>query len=215
MQVQQAYDVWAAQYDTNQNKTRDLEAEALQAVLEPIPFSLCLEIGCGTGKNSSWLVRTAQLTSVDLSPEMLAKAREKLASANIEFIQADIKQDWTFATRPYDLVSFSLVLEHIEDLDHIFRETARVLANGGWVYIGELHPFKQYLGTKARFDTPEGQQVVECYNHHISDFVRAAKKYGFQLTCLNEFFDDNSRQEVPRILTLLFRLPPPAAQDAS
>ena len=216
MQVQQAYNVWAAQYDTNQNKTRDLEAEALQTALEPIPFSLCLEIGCGTGKNSLWLVRkAAKLTSVDLSAEMLAKAREKLAFTSVEFIQADIKQNWTFITRPYDLVSFSLVLEHIEDLDHIFRETARVLAEGGWVYIGELHPFKQYLGTKARFDTPEGQQVVECYNHHISDFVQAAKKYGFQLIHFNEYFDDNIRREVPRILTLLFRLPPPAAQDRS
>ena len=206
MQVKQAYDSWASQYDTNQNKTRDLEGEALRETLASVPFTRCLEIGCGTGKNSVWLVEKAsQLTSVDLSEEMLAKAKQKIPSGKVQFFQADIKQDWNFTGQRFDLVTFSLVLEHIEDLDHIFQETARVLLSGGWVYVGELHPFKQYLGTKARFDTPQGQQIVECYNHHISDFVQAAAKYGLQLTSLNEYFDNRGSTEVPRILTLLFK----------
>ena len=206
MQVQKAYDSWASQYDTNQNKTRDLEGEALREMLEPIPFTRCLEIGCGTGKNTVWLAQKAsQLTSVDLSEEMLARAKEKIFSGNVQFIQADIKQDWNFTEQQYDLVCFSLVLEHIEDLEPVFQQTARLLVSGGWIYVGELHPLKQYLGTKARFDTPEGQQVVECYTHHISDFVQAAAKYGLQPAGLNEYFDSKSSTEVPRVLTLLFK----------
>ena len=206
MQVQQAYNVWAAQYDTNQNRTRDLEGEALRTTLASIPFTRCLEVGCGTGKNTVWLIERAnQLTSVDLSEEMLARAREKVDSPKAEFIQADIKQDWEFTDRKYDLVCFSLVLEHIEDLEPVFCETARVLSPGGWAYVGELHPFKQYLGTKARFDTPQGQQLVECYNHHISDFVQAAKKYSLQLIDFNEHFDERGSTAAPRVLTLLFR----------
>ena len=206
MQVKQAYNSWASQYDTDQNKTRDLEGEALRETLEPVPFTRCLEIGCGTGKNTVWLAQKAsRLTSVDLSEEMLAKAREKIASGKVEFIQADIRQDWNFTDQEYDLVSFSLVLEHLEELEHVFQETARVLVSGGWVYVGELHPFKQYLGTKARFDTPQGQQIVECYNHHISDFIRAAGKYGLQLSGLNEHFDGRNSTEAPRVLTLLFK----------
>ncbi|MBE7169177.1 MAG: class I SAM-dependent methyltransferase [Williamsia sp.] len=206
MQVQQAYNQWAAQYDTNENKTRDLEGIALRTLLDPIPFTNCLEIGCGTGKNSQWLVQKAeQLTSVDFSEEMLAKARKKLASDNVAFVQADIKQTWTFAKGLYDLVCFSLVLEHIEDLGPIFREAARVLLPGGWVYVGELHPFKQYQGTRARFDTPGGLQVVECYNHHVSEFVQAARKAGLLLADLNEYFDDPGSTGMPRILTLLFK----------
>ncbi len=42
------------------------------------------------------------------------------------------------------------------------------------MYIGELHPFKQYAGSKARFNTEAGEQVVNCYNHHITDFTDAA-----------------------------------------
>ena len=206
MNTQQAYNSWATQYDTNHNKTRDLEAKALRTCLTGIEFENCLEIGCGTGKNTAWFAEKAkQITAVDLSEEMLAKAKEKISSTKVEFIQADITKDWTFINKLYDLVSFSLVLEHIDNLDHIFKKVSAALQPGGQVYIGELHPFKQYTGSKARFDTEEGQQVVECFNHHISDFTQAAKKHGLVLVDVNEFFDEDDRNEIPRILVVVLK----------
>lgn len=206
MSIQQAYDQWAEQYDSNHNLTRDLEAAALREVLAPFPFDSILEIGCGTGKNSVWLAeKTKQLTSVDLSEEMLARAKEKVTASHVTFIRADILQPWAFATESADLVSFSLVLEHIKDLDHIFSETARVVKPGGYVYIGELHPFKQYAGSKARFETEEGLQVVECYTHHISEFVDTAGKYGLKLEILKEYFDEGLEKGIPRLLVLLLK----------
>jgi len=206
MNPQKAYNIWASQYDTNINKTRDLEAQALHQSLANISFDSCLEIGCGTGKNTEWLAQKAkQITAVDLSEEMLAKAKEKIVSNNVQFKQADITADWSFSNKLYDLVSFSLVLEHIKDLDHIFKQTSQSLFNGGHVYIGELHPFKQYSGSKARFETAEGTQVVQCFNHHISDFITAAKKYGLVLVDINEYFDDSHQDEIPRILTIILK----------
>ncbi|PVY41823.1 class I SAM-dependent methyltransferase [Pontibacter virosus] len=206
MTVEEAYNSWAAQYDTNKNRTRDLEAVALRTTLAGIPFETCLEIGCGTGKNTEWLVRRAMhVTAVDLSAAMLGRARKKVNSNKVAFQQADITKPWNFATQVYDLVTFSLVLEHISQLDFIFEQTAAALKPGGYVYIGELHPFKQYTGTKARFETDEGRQEVECYTHHISEFVQAAKSHGLKLVDLNEFFDDHDRASIPRILTLLLQ----------
>jgi hypothetical protein len=46
---------------------------------------------------------------------------------------------------------------------------------------------------------------VECYNHHVSDFIRAGKKAGLTLVDVEEYFDDNNRLEIPRILTILLR----------
>lgn len=211
MNTKKAYDNWSSQYDSNINRTRDLEALALQKTLEDIQFDSCLEIGCGTGKNTIWLLTKAKsITAVDLSDEMLAKAKEKIipiatGSSKVNFVQADILQGWNFATEKYDLVSFSLVLEHIENLEPVFEKVAQVIAPGGYVYIGELHPFKQYAGSKARFTTSEGEQVVSCFNHHISDFVQAAKKYGFDIIDINEYFDDDDRTTIPRIITLIFK----------
>ena len=206
MNTAQAYDLWSEQYDTNLNKTRDLEARALRATLAAVAFTTCLEMGCGTGKNTEWLVeRALHITAVDLSPKMLAKARQKIVSDKVAFHQADMNQDWTFATESYDLVTFSLVLEHIEALEAIFQKAAALLRQGGYLYIGELHPFKQYSDSKARFDTATGTQVVPCFTHHLSDFVQAAKRCGLTLVDMNEYFDEDDRTSVPRVLTLLFK----------
>ncbi len=201
-----AYDEWSELYDNNINRTRDLEGQVLRAVLRDVPFTRVLEIGSGTGKNTVWLTeRATQITAVDLSPGMLAKARGKVVSDKVRFMQADILQPWTFRDGSYELVIFSLVLEHVEHLQPVFTEAAASLAPGGYVYIGELHPFKQYAGTQARFETAEGMQLVTCFNHHVSDFLRAAHASGLELVHLGEHFDADDHSTPPRILSLLLR----------
>jgi len=206
MDPKKAYDLWANQYDTDLNKTRDLERIALRNELNNINFESCLEIGCGTGKNTEWFVtRAEKITAVDLSAEMLEKAKQKINSPNVSFVNSDIKKEWKFVTQKYDLVSFSLVLEHIEDLEHVFKEFTEALNPRGYIFIGELHPYKQYTGTKAGFETEKGIETVTCFNHNISDFIVPAKKYGLKIKEVNEYFDNEDRTQVPRILTLLFR----------
>ena len=210
MSTEKAYDQWSSIYDTNENKTRDLEAVAVRKMLEPVQFRYVLEIGAGTGKNTVWYLGFAnRIVAVDLSAEMLAKAKEKVEALGnpeciSEFVQADVTQSWSFGEACFDLVTFSLMLEHIEHLEPIFEEASRALMRGGHVYVGELHPFKQYLGSKAKFQTETGEVVVNCFNHHVSDFVRAAQKHGLQLIDLQEFFDVEG-EGVPRVLGLLFR----------
>ena len=206
MDVKQAYNSWAEQYDTNKNNTRDMEAISLRETLANTDFADCLEIGCGTGKNTQWLITKAKsVTSVDLSEEMLKIAKEKIASDKVRFYEADITQDWRFVHQAYDLITFSLVLEHIEDLESIFQKAANAIASKGYLYVGELHPFKQYSGTKARFNTEAGLQEVTCFTHHVSEFIHAARKNGFRIEEVKEYFDNDNRNSIPRILTLLFR----------
>ncbi len=205
--VQEAYDTWSKTYDTVVNRTRDLEGAALRQMTGSLSIEHCLEIGCGTGKNTVWLAEKAEsVTAVDLSAEMLAQAKAKVDASNVVFKQADITQPWDFApAERYDWVGFSLVLEHIEALEPVFYKTASVLKPGGYVYVGELHPFKQYNGSKARFEQADGtEHVVVCFNHNITDFFKAAQKAGLKLVTLHEFFDTADQNEVPRILGLLF-----------
>ncbi|WP_205503118.1 class I SAM-dependent methyltransferase [Rufibacter psychrotolerans] len=206
MEVREAYNLWAQQYDTNKNRTRDLEAVSLRETIADLEVNHCLEVGCGTGKNTQWLLtRARQVTAVDLSEEMLLRAKAKVTSDRVRFHQADITQPWSFVQHPVDLITFSLVLEHIQDLTSIFRQAAAALAPRGYVYVGELHPFKQYAGTKARFETQAGLQEVTCFTHHFSDFAQAVHQTGLQIKEVKEYFDAEDRTSLPRILTLLLQ----------
>ena len=206
MNIKEAYQEWSKQYDNNENKTRDLEAVALRAVLSKIEINKVLEFGCGTGKNTVWFEQNAKvILSADFSEAMIAKAAEKIKSSKVQFKIADINKSWDFTNDQFNLVCFSLILEHIENIDEIFNKSSKVIQTGGYLYIGELHPFKQYAGSKARYTTPEGEQIVTCYTHNVSDFIKTANKYDFSLIDLEEWFDDNDRSQIPRILTLLFK----------
>lgn len=206
MNNQQAYNIWADNYDTVNNKTRDLEAIALRErilVAEPLDI---LEIGCGTGKNTEWLVAKAKhLVGADFSAEMIAKAKEKITAKTVEFKQLDLRNEWGFSENEFDLIICSLALEHIEDLDFVFGQANKVLRTGGLFYIGELHPFKQYQGSKARFDTESGVFELECFVHHISEFFQAEKMNNFELVDLKEWFDDDDKTAIPRLLTMIFK----------
>lgn len=205
MNIAADYNEWAGTYDDVANKTRDLEAIAIRKTLSEFSFENILEAGCGTGKNTSFLATIGTtVLSTDFSAEMLRRAQEKISDSNVAFEEHDLGRPWPFRKAYFDLVSFSLVLEHFDALHVIFHEAFQVLRNGGKLYIGELHPFKQYTGSKARFETMQGDtRILTCFNHHLSDYTNAATAVGFRLQAVNEWFDDGTR-EVPRVLTLVF-----------
>lgn len=207
MNIQEAYNTWADSYDDVRNQTRDLEARAIRSLVPGGHFSEIIELGCGTGKNTEWLAaRATHLTAVDFSAEMLLKAQQKLQQPHVTFQQADITREWQFVRTPANLITCSLILEHIQNLDHVFAQASKVLQPHGLFYIGELHPVKQYQGSKARFGTAAGGIFeLECYVHHISDFTETARRNGFSCVSLQEWFDDDDRTTTPRIICFLFR----------
>lgn len=206
MSTQNLYNQWSSTYDEVENKTRDLETIAGQKILSLVHFERVLELGCGTGKNTEWLSKKAkQLLAVDLSQEMLAKAKEKVADAHVEFNQADITKPWNFVSINPDLITCSLILEHIKGLHFIFQEAANAIMPGGHFYICELHPYKQYGGSKARFETEKGTVVLECFVHHVSEYFDAAIKSNFSCMVLNEWFDEGDETNPPRLISFLFQ----------
>jgi len=206
MDNEEAYNKWSATYDAVKNKTRDLEARAFRSVLSGINFSTAIELGCGTGKNTVWLAEKARkVIAVDFSTQMLDVARRKINRNNVEFVVADIRSPWDFAPRDADLVACSLVLEHVDNLEFIFSQAKSHLSPGSFLYIGELHPFRQYEGSQARFETESGAFVLECFTHHLSEYIRAATRQGFSCLNLTEWFDDDSRGQAPRIIAFSFQ----------
>ena len=205
MSISEAYNSWASQYDSNENKTRDLDKIATIKTLSKYDFNKVLELGCGTGKNTKWLIGKAEtVVGIDFSKNMLQKAKEKITSNKVTFLQADITKKWSFKNESFDLITSSLTLEHIKNLDFIYKEAHQKLKQDGLFFICELHPFKKYIGSKARFETENGTEELEVYTHHISEFMQIAKKNHFNLITLNEWFDEDN-SEFPRLISFVFK----------
>tara|TARA_R110002074_G_scaffold57077_8_gene140518 strand:+ start:14787 stop:15440 length:654 start_codon:yes stop_codon:yes gene_type:complete len=206
MNIEKAYNIWADQYDTNSNKTRDLDSKSTFETLNKFDFSIVIELGCGTGKNTNYLLKKAdKIIGIDFSQEMLNKAKAKIQDERVEFRKADLTAEWNIENDYADLITCSLVLEHIEDLDFVFNQAHKKLKNGGIFFISELHPFKQYSGSKAKFETENGTQELETYVHHVSEYLDVAQENGFELEELKEWFDEENKSGIPRLIGIVMR----------
>ena len=205
MNIQQAYNELSDSYDTDKNLTRDLDQKVMQATLANLHFTSILEIGCGTGKNTSFLSQIANhVQAFDFSQGMIEKAKEKVRAENVQFSIMDITKRWRLDDGSFDLIVCNLVLEHIEDISFIFSEAARVLQDNGRFFINELHPFRQSGGKKARYQTDGEEIEVDAFVHHISEFLQAATDSGLSLIKLNEYWHEDDQNKPPRIVSFLF-----------
>jgi ubiquinone/menaquinone biosynthesis C-methylase UbiE len=205
MNIQKAYNEWSGSYDADNNLTRDLDQQVTRAALASLHFNSILEIGCGTGKNTAFLAQIGDsVHALDFSQGMIEKAKAKVGAQNVRFSVADLTQKWPGNDGEFDLVVCNLVLEHIADLTFIFSEAARVLQNKGSFFVNELHPFKQYEGSKARFYW-EGETIeVDAFVHHISEFTNAASANGLTLLKLNEYWHEAGQNKPPRLISFKF-----------
>lgn len=91
-----------------------------------------LEVAIGTGRNLPWYSAQVQLTGIDISPAMLARAR---AHAETQHRPVDLRlgdaQHLDFSDASFDTVVATLALCSIPDDRAAVREMARVLRPGG------------------------------------------------------------------------------------
>lgn len=206
MSIEETYNSWASQYDSDINKTRDLDKRATIALLKNHEFKNVLEIGCGTGKNTEWLLTKAEkIIAMDFSEGMLNVARKKILDDRIIFKKIDLTKNWGIEDQFADLITCNLTLEHIENLNHIFRQANLKLKENGLMLVSELHPYKQYNGSKARFKKGNDIVELEVFTHHITDYLESATNNGFKLIEMNEWFDNPSLKDIPRLISFIFK----------
>ena len=205
MTIETAYNSWAEHYDNNENKTRDLDIKSTMVTLSKYRFKNVLELGCGTGKNTDWLLKKAErVIGLDFSQEMLNIARNKIIDNRAEFKKADLNKEWDIDNQFADLITSSLTLEHINDLNHIFNQANQKLTENGLFFISELHPFRQYQGSRAKYELESGTVELEVFTHHITDFIDAAIANGFELLEVKEWFDEIEEKKPPRLISFVF-----------
>jgi phosphatidylethanolamine/phosphatidyl-N-methylethanolamine N-methyltransferase len=135
------------------------------------PDDRILEVGVGTGINTSMYPRNCHVTGVDLSRSMLEKARERVAREgldNVRLLEMDA-QNLTFADDSFDIVYAPYLVSVVPDPVQVAREMRRVCKPGGKIIIlnhfrsanpilsrleRAISPFTVHIGFKSDLDLP-------------------------------------------------------------
>ena len=102
-----------------------------------------LDLGCGAGTDSlvaaQMVGQSGRVTGIDMTPEMLAKARASAAEmgANVEFVEGEVER-LPFADESFDVVISNGVIDLVPDKDAVFGEISRVLVPGGRIQIADV-----------------------------------------------------------------------------
>ena len=103
-----------------------------------------LDLGSGAGTDSliaaQMVGEQGHVVGIDMTVEMLAKARAAAAEAgigNVEFVEAEAEQ-LPFADASFDVVISNGVIDLIPDKDSVYAELHRVLVPGGRLQIADV-----------------------------------------------------------------------------
>jgi 2-polyprenyl-3-methyl-5-hydroxy-6-metoxy-1,4-benzoquinol methylase len=133
-------------------------ARIARLVAEMRPAGTVLEIACGTGLWTEALAGLANtVTAVDVAPETLAIARERVGSGNVRFEVADIFS-WRTTAR-FDVIFFSAWLSHVpmSRFGQFWQLLRGLLAPGGRVLFIDEHVDER--GKESYL--PGGDEIVE------------------------------------------------------
>jgi len=127
---------WDVEGPTEQEITQRLQG--LRDLLDLRPGQDLLEVGCGIGKATAWLVAQVapgRVTAVDFSPAMIAKAREKRIDAN--FFCFDVCSD-DLGEACYDIVLCFHSFPHFRDQPAALSNLAESLKADGRLIVIHL-----------------------------------------------------------------------------
>jgi ubiquinone/menaquinone biosynthesis C-methylase UbiE len=170
--TQATYDQIAPTFAEVNAKISENMLLAAQNFLEYIPEKgLCLDLGCGTGRDSAWFEQhRLKMISADFSLGMLVQARQ---IASWPLVQMDMRQ-LGFADHVFAGIWCNAALLHIlkTEAPLVLKEMNRVLCKDGILDLSiqkgmgeqfETNPYVSEQGQRffARYDLPEITQLLE------------------------------------------------------
>lgn len=150
-----------------------------------LPGAKVLDVGCGPGNAAKLLVESKkdfEILGIDLSTEMISRARANVVSPRVSFLVEDIR-DMNLKDMVYDAVILSFCLPHLsnEEAENLVDDMAVVLSKGGFLYLSCME------GSKSGFETTSfSSSDYIFFNYFSEDFIRQILgKNNFQILQLH------------------------------
>jgi phosphatidylethanolamine/phosphatidyl-N-methylethanolamine N-methyltransferase len=135
--VETAYARWAPIYDAVCGPVMVNGRRAAARAARDIGGRI-LEVGVGTGLSFDDYDFSTEITGIDLSAPMLAKAREKMASGRYPYVKGVHLMDahqMSFADATFDCVVAQFVITLVADPEQVLCECHRVVKPGGRIIL--------------------------------------------------------------------------------
>lgn len=136
--VKAAYRRYAAVYDAVFGPVLQPGRKAVMQALGLRPGDRVLEVGVGTGLSLPLYPRDVRITGIDLSREMLEKARRRVERRRLPNVEALLEMDaerMTFPDASFDKIVAMYVLPVVENPQKLLQELHRVCRPDGDIFI--------------------------------------------------------------------------------
>ncbi len=136
-----------------------------------LPGAKVLDVGCGPGNAAKLLVEANkgfEILGIDLSTEMINRARANVVSPKVNFLVGDIR-DMNFKGKVYDAVIASFCLPHLsnEEAEKLVEDIGVVLSKGAFLYLSCME------GSKSGFETTSFSPSDSIFfNYYSEEFIR-------------------------------------------
>lgn len=168
----------------------DLWLDKYQMIVDKIPNGNCLDLGCGLGQYTKYFMdRGFQVTSCDISPEVLKRLKENIVNAKV--LELDMTKDLPFPDNSFDLVIANLSIHYFDTktTTSLLKEIKRILKDDGY-FIGSVNSDKTFKFLK------EPVRIEDNYYQEGERFVRLWNKEQF-----NYFFRDFKQEVLEEVTT--------------
>lgn len=135
--VMRAYRRWAPVYDATFGKVVEAGIKQTTSLVNRYQGKV-LEVGVGTGLSLTHYKHTLKVTGIDLSPDMLARARERAERKRLRHVEALVEMDATaleFPDDSFDVSTAMFVMTVVPDPVQVMNELIRVTKPGGHILI--------------------------------------------------------------------------------
>jgi phosphatidylethanolamine/phosphatidyl-N-methylethanolamine N-methyltransferase len=177
--VKVAYRRWAPVYDHTFGKIATDARRHTSLAINKNRSGKVLEVGVGTGLSLPDYKRDLEIVGIDLSREMLEKARQRVEELNLTNVTGLHEMDageLEFPDNSFDTVVVMFVMTVVPDPEKVMRELSRVVRPGGEVVLvnhfsqeegvrgwveRRMAPFAELIGWRPVFDH---SRVMVCDN---------------------------------------------------